>query len=184
VHKVSIIPRGLGALGYTMQLTLEERYIVQRPELYDKLTVLMGGRAAEQMMYGVLSTGAADDLERATVLARRMIVQYGMSDVLGPQAYGSQHQESRFLPGVVIPGDRQFSERTAESVDAEVTALLSRLYDRALEILRVNRPSLEALAHELLVQEVVEGERLRTLLAGAKMPPGEGAETGAPGHVH
>jgi cell division protease FtsH len=181
VHKVSIIPRGLGALGYTMQLPLEERYIVQRQELYDKITVLMGGRAAEQVMYGVMSTGAADDLERATQLARRMIVQYGMSDVLGPQAYAHGHEESRFLPGVVIPGERQFSEHTAEAIDVEVSTLLARLYERALEIIRFNRERLEALAHELLIEEVVEGDRLRSVLEGAGMP--QGSEEGvAPIH--
>src|SRR5215813_13340006 len=96
VHKVSIIPRGMGALGYTMQLPLEERYIVQRPELYDKITVLFGGRAAEQLIFGELSTGAGDDLERATDMAGRIIVQYGIREQLGPQAYARYREESRF----------------------------------------------------------------------------------------
>jgi cell division protease FtsH len=172
VHKVSIIPRGLGALGYTMQLPLEERYIVQKGELLDKITVWFGGRAAEQVMYGSISTGAHDDLERATEMARRMIIQYGMGDTLGPQAYPPDQRESRYLPGVVVPGERAYSERTAEAVDEEVRGLLSRLYDRAVEIIRFNKAHLEALAHELLETEVLDGDRLRTILEGAALPAG------------
>ncbi len=172
VHKVSIIPRGLGALGYTMQLPLEERYIAQRQELLDKITVMFGGRAAEQIMYGEISTGAADDLERATALVRRMIVQYGMSETLGPQAYAHSREESRFLPGVVVQSnERVYSETTAENVDAEVTSLLRRLYERAHDVIQFNRRYLEALAHTLLAEEVVDGERLRELLEGASLPP-------------
>jgi cell division protease FtsH len=171
VHKVSIIPRGLAALGYTMQLPLEERHIVQRRELLDKITVMFGGRAAEQAMYGEISTGAADDLERATELARRMIIQYGMSETLGPQAYARSREESRFLPGVVVQSnDRVYSEMTAEGVDAEVTSLLRRLFQRALDVILFNRRHLEALAQALLAEEVIDGDRLRALLAGATLP--------------
>ena len=186
VHKVSIIPRGLGALGYTMQLPLEERYIVQRPELFDKITVLFGGRAAEQIMFGEISTGAADDLERATELARRMIVQYGMSQNLGPQAYARSREESRFLPGVVVQSnERVYSEQTAELVDGEVTALLNRLYERALDVLSHNRRYLEALAQTLLDAEVIEGEHLRTILDGAALPPErEAPAPSAPSPMH
>jgi cell division protease FtsH len=186
VHKVSIIPRGLGALGYTMQLPLEERYIVQRQELYDKITVLFGGRAAEQMMFGEISTGAADDLERATEMARRMIVQYGMSAALGPQAYGRGREESRYMPGMLVEGrERPYSEQTAELVDVEVTALLRRLFERALDVIQHNRRQLEDLAQALLAEEVIDGERLRTLLKGATLPEGvEGEELGATAPVH
>src|SRR5262245_10351682 len=98
VHKVSMIPRGLGALGYTMQLPLEDRYLMTRTELLDKITVLMGGRAAERVVFGEISTGASDDLQRATDLARRMVMQFGMSTILGPQAVAHLDgtQESRF----------------------------------------------------------------------------------------
>ena len=172
VHKVSIIPRGMGALGYTMQLPLEERYIVQRRELYDKITVLFGGRAAEQLVFGEISTGAADDLERATELARRMVMSYGMGDALGPQAYGRSREESRFLPGVVVESrERVISEQTAELVDSEVTQLLRTLYERALEVIRANRHYLDDLAAALLAEEVIDGERLRVILDGASMPP-------------
>jgi cell division protease FtsH len=171
VHKVSIIPRGMGALGYTMQLPIEDRYIVQRQEIYDKITVLFGGRAAEQIMFGEISTGAADDLERATELARRMILQYGMSESLGPQAYGRSREESRYLPGVVVERrEHGFADQTAESIDAEVTALLRRLYERAVDVLVHNRHYLEELAGALLADEVIDGDRLRQLLEGASLP--------------
>jgi cell division protease FtsH len=184
VHKVSIIPRGMGALGYTMQLPLEERYLVQRRELYDRITVLFGGRAAEQVVFGEISTGASDDLERATELARRMIVQYGMSEVLGPQAYGRSREESRFLPGVVVESrDRLFSEQLAESIDGELTMLLRRLYERAVDIIQTNRAHLEALAQALLTDEVIDGERLRVILKDASLPPGR-EEAAAPPPVH
>jgi cell division protease FtsH len=189
VHKVSIIPRGTGALGYTMQLPLEEHFIVQRPELLDKITVLFGGRAAELIMFGEVSTGAADDLERATELARRMIVQYGMSKTLGPQAYAHSQQESRFLPGVVVQSnERVYSERTAEAVDEEVTDLLNRLESRAVAVLAHNRRYLEELAQTLLADEVLEGDRLRTILQGASLPAeaaeAEGTRPSAPSRVH
>jgi cell division protease FtsH len=183
VHKVSIIPRGLGALGYTMQLPLEERYLVQKQELEDKILVLMGGRAAEQVTYGTISTGAHDDLERATELARRMVVQYGMGESLGPQAYPPVDRESRFLPGVVVPTERVYSERTAEAVDDEVNALLRRLYDRARLIIEYNRRHLDVLAHELLREEVLEGDRLHQILAGAGLPPDAEVAASPPG-VH
>ena len=189
VHKVSIIPRGMAALGYTMQLPLEERFIVQRAELLDKITVLFGGRAAEQIMFGEISTGAADDLERATELARRMIVQYGMSKKLGPQAYAHSREESRFLPGVVVQSnERVYSEQTAEGVDEEVTELLYRLEGRALDVLAHNRRYLEELAQTLLADEVLEGDRLRAILKGASLPPeaseSEATRPPAPSPVH
>jgi len=171
VHKVSIIPRGMGALGYTMQLPTEERYITQRRELYDKITVLMGGRAAEEIFFNELSTGAVDDLDRATETVRRMIIQYGMGDTLGPQSYRSREEGGRFLmPGAAAEA-RLVSEKTAEAVDAEVSATLRRLYDRALRVIRANRSQIEALAQVLLADEVVEGVRLRELLQGAQLPP-------------
>jgi len=184
VHKVSIIPRGLGALGYTMQLPIEDRYILQYRELLDRIVVLFGGRAAEELMFNEISTGAADDLEHATELARRMIVQYGMSSELGPQAYARSREESRFLPGVVVQSnERVFSEDTAERVDGELTALLRQLYGRALSVLSHNRRYLENLAQALLTEEVLEGERIRSILDGASLPPDFEEET-APAPIH
>jgi cell division protease FtsH len=169
VHKVSIIPRGFGALGYTMQLPTEERYITQQRELLDKVTVLMGGRAAEETFFGEISTGAIDDLERATEIVRRMVIQYGMGNTLGPQAYRPR-DEGRMLGPVGPIETRLVSDKTAESVDAEVTALLRRLYDRALRVIKANRPQAERLAKALLEDEVVDGDKLRDALRGATLP--------------
>ena len=117
VHKVSMIPRGLGALGYTMQLPLEDRYLMTRPELLDKITVLMGGRAAEKVVFNEVSTGATDDLQRATDLARRMVSQFGMSAVLGPQSVDhlGDGASQRFLQAPQLLGERGYSERTQQT---------------------------------------------------------------------
>jgi len=184
VHKVSIIPRGVSALGYTMQLPLEDRYLMQRPELYDRITVLMGGRAAEQIVYREISTGGQDDLERATDLARRMVVQYGMSEELGPQSYGGSFRESRFLPGVMMPTERLYSEHTARIVDGEVLIVLQACLERAISVIGHNREPLEKLADALLTDEVLEGDRLRELLRGAQVPEEARAEEGEGTEVH
>jgi cell division protease FtsH len=172
VHKVSMIPRGLGALGYTMQLPLEDRYLMTRPELLDKITVLMGGRAAEKVIFNEISTGATDDLQRATDLARRMVAQFGMSTVLGPQSV--QHlvtpAESRFLAGLGAQLDRGYSERTQQLIDQEVSDLLRRAFDRAVALLEHNRRQLLALAAKLRENEVIEGDELRQSLEGADAP--------------
>jgi cell division protease FtsH len=173
VHKVSMIPRGLGALGYTMQLPLEDRYLMTRPELLDKLTVLMGGRAAEKVVFNEVSTGAADDLQRATDLARRMIAQFGMSTVLGPQSVeqlgGAADQ--RFLQVPQLVAERGYSERTQQLIDQEVSELLKRAFERAVALLEHNRGQLLALAARLREKEVIEGDELRQALEGAEAPP-------------
>jgi cell division protease FtsH len=177
VHKVSMIPRGLGALGYTMQLPLEDRYLMTRPELLDKITVLMGGRAAERVVFNEVSTGATDDLQRATDLARRMVSQFGMSMVLGPQSVdhlgGSADQ--RFLQSPQLLVERGYSERTQQLIDQEVGELLKRAFDRAVALLEHNRSQLLALAARLREKEVIEGEELRAALEGAEAPPALGA---------
>jgi cell division protease FtsH len=172
VHKVSMIPRGLGALGYTMQLPLEDRYLMTRPELLDKITVLMGGRAAERVVFNEVSTGATDDLQRATDLARRMVAQFGMSSVLGPQSVDSLSAptEGRFMPGVQM-AERGHSERTQQLIDQEVSELLRRAFERAVALLEHNRSQLLALAARLREKEVIEGEELREALEGAEAPP-------------
>ena len=173
VHKVSMIPRGLGALGYTMQVPLEDRYLMTRPELLDKITVLMGGRAAEKVVFNEVSTGATDDLQRATDLARRMVSQFGMSSLLGPQAVDhlGSSAEQRFLQGGAAVADRGYSERTQQIIDQEVGELLRRSFDRATALLEHNRPQLLALAAKLREKEVIEGEELRRTLEGAEAPP-------------
>jgi cell division protease FtsH len=172
VHKVSMIPRGLGALGFTMQLPLEDRYLMTRPELLDKITVLMGGRAAEKVIFNETSTGATDDLERATDLARRMIAQFGMSTVLGPQsiAHLDGSGQGHFMGGLGS-GDRGYSERTQQIIDQEVGELLRRAFDRAVALLEHNRAQLLALATKLREKEVIEGDELRLTLEGAEAPP-------------
>jgi cell division protease FtsH len=172
VHKVSMIPRGMHALGYTMQLPLEDRYLMSRPELLDKITVLMGGRAAERLVFQEVSTGATDDLERATDLARRMVAQFGMSAALGPQsvAHLDGRAEGRFLPGVTLGGERGYSERMQEIIDQEVGEILRLTFDRALGLLEHNRAQLLQLAALLQEKEVLEGEELVHVLEGAEAP--------------
>jgi cell division protease FtsH len=184
VHKVSMIPRGLGALGFTMQLPLEDRYLMSRHELLDKITVLMGGRAAEKLIFGETSTGASDDLQRATDLARRMVTQFGMSALLGPVSLARLDgvPEARFLPGLTI-SERGYSERTQQAVDSEVGDVLRRSFERAFTLLEHNRKQLLDLAARLRDKEVLEGPELREVLAGAELPPDERRE-GAPLTAH
>jgi cell division protease FtsH len=173
VHKVSMIPRGMSALGYTMQLPLEDRYLMTRPELLDKITVLMGGRAAERVIFNEVSTGATDDLQRATDLARRMVAQFGMSSMLGPQSV--EHLggtgEARFLGAGPLIADRGYSEKTQQLIDQEVSELLRRAFDRAVALLEHNKSQLLALAAKLREKEVIEGDELRGTLEGAEAPP-------------
>jgi cell division protease FtsH len=167
-----MIPRGLGALGYTMQLPLEDRYLMTRQELYDKITVLMGGRAAEQAIFTEISTGGSDDLTRATDLARRMVTQFGMSEVVGPETLQEESlHEERFLPGVRFPGSRTWSDRTAELVDGEVAEILRRALRRAIRLVQHNLHQVRAMAQKLLEKEVLEGDELREALVGAEAPP-------------
>ncbi|HZS38947.1 MAG TPA: ATP-dependent zinc metalloprotease FtsH [Polyangia bacterium] len=187
VHKVSMIPRGLGALGFTMQLPLEDRYLMSRPELLDKITVLMGGRAAEKLVFGEISTGASDDLQRATDLARRMVTQFGMSTLLGPVSLTRLDgaMESRFLPGVTFGGEKGYSERTQQVIDSEIGDLLRGSFERATALLEHNRKQLLDLAARLRDKEVLEGPELREVLAGAELPPDEHQPAeGAPLSAH
>ena len=154
VHKVSIIPRGVGALGYTIQRPIEDRYLMTRAELENKMAVLLGGRAAELLVFGEVSTGAADDLARATDIARAMVLRYGMSDALGSVAY--DRDRSPFLqPALPIPQERFYGEGTAQAVDAAVRILIDRALDRASGILGRNRTLLDRAAASLLETETL-----------------------------
>jgi len=165
VHKVTIIPRGVGALGMTYQLPTEDRFIMTRSELEDRIAVLLGGRVAEELVYGEVSTGAHNDLERATELARLMVMKYGMSERVGLATYGERMPQ--FLKGVAgWGGERDFSEDTARAIDAEVRDMLERLHDRVHGILTTKKAALRAGAAELKQIETLEGERLRRVLAG------------------
>jgi cell division protease FtsH len=173
VHKISIIPRGVAALGYTQQLPTDERYLIQRKELKDRLAVLMGGRAAEELVFSEISTGAGNDLERATDMARRMVAELGMSPKLGPVNFS--RKQSAFLQ--MENGHIDYSEATAQLIDAELQLLLEEGYERALTILRADRDILDRLAQLLLEKEVVDRRELRELM-GAATAGQTGGETG------
>ncbi len=165
VKKISIVPRGMGALGYMQQLP-EERMLFQEDELHDRLAVLLGGRAAEQVVFGKVSTGASNDLERATDLARRMVCEFGMSATIGPVVYA--RQESRFLHTRAESGAVAASEATAREIEMEVQALVTGAFERACRILERRRPEFEAVARHLLEHEVMEREDLLRILEGAR----------------
>ncbi|MGQ0562445.1 MAG: ATP-dependent zinc metalloprotease FtsH [Gemmatimonadota bacterium] len=166
VHKISIIPRGVAALGYTQQLPTEDRYLIQRGELEDRLTVLLGGRAAEEIVFAEISSGASNDLERATEMARQMVTQLGMSEAVGPVTFG--RARGTFLQPQAVPEQREYSEATAQVIDGEVRRLVVEAYARALEILGRDRDFLEAIARKLLEKEVMDRAELRELLG---LPP-------------
>jgi len=154
VHKVSIIPRGVGALGYTIQRPTEDRYLMTRAELENKMAVLLGGRAAETLVFGEISTGAADDLARVTDIARAMVLRYGMSDALGSVAY--DRDRSPFLqPNLPLPQERSYSEDTAHTVDAAVRTLVDHALEHAAVILQRNRALLDRTAIALLETETL-----------------------------
>src|SRR5690606_32411859 len=161
VHKISIIPRGVAALGYTQQLPADDRYLIQRQELYDRIAVLLAGRAAEEIVFGEISTGAGNDLERATDIARRMVAELGMSSRIGP--VNLMRRQGMFVQSE--NGHGEYSEATAQVIDSEVQKLLVDGYNRAIEILRRDRAVLEALAQLLLEKEVVDRHELRALMA-------------------
>jgi cell division protease FtsH len=183
VHKISIIPRGLAALGYTLQLPLEDRYLMSREELLDKMAGLMGGRAAEEIVVGSVSTGASNDFKQATEIARLMVTEYGMSDALGPVSL-AERSRSPFLRGaeaMAPPGDRQYSERTQRRIDQEVSRLIDEAMARARNLVTTHREALGKVAARLLQNEVMEGDELRKILSesGALPPPKEGPAAAA-----
>jgi len=163
VHRVSIIPRGIGALGYTMQLPTEDRYLMTKHELEDRMAVMMGGRVAEELTFQEISTGAQNDLFRATDIARSMVREYGMSDKLGPITF-ERERRPMFLEMVMPPGAKDYSEATAKEIDQEVARLVQAAHRRAREVLEARRAVLEKVAKALLEKEVLEGDELRAFL--------------------
>jgi cell division protease FtsH len=161
VHKVSIIPRGVGALGYTIQRPTEDRFLMTREELENKMAVLLGGRAAEQTVFGHLSTGAADDLVKVTNIARSMATRYGMVESLGNIAYEEERQP--YLPEIAPQGPRGYSEQTAHEIDVAEREIVKAAYDKALVILTRERPVLERGAELLLQKETLTGDELADL---------------------
>jgi cell division protease FtsH len=171
VHRVSIIPRGAAALGMTMQRPLEDRYLLTEPELLDRLSILMGGRTAEEIAFKQASTGAQNDLERATEIARAMVVEFGMSPKLGPLSFGRDgFRSSEGRP--LFPGERpEMSEETARLVDGEVSRLLNEAHERAGIILNEDRQLLSDLSRVLMAREVIEGKQLQRYLGGDEPIP-------------
>ncbi len=172
VHKVTIIPRGVGALGITYQLPTEDRYILRRTELEDRIGVMLGGHAAEELVYGELSTGAHNDLERATGLARAMVMRYGMSERLGPLTFGGDGGPIflRRNGAGWEAGEREYSEETARAIDEEVRRIIDVIYGRVRALLGAKKDVLLRAAEVLKVRETLEGEELRRLLAGEPLP--------------
>ena len=167
VHKISIVQRGFGALGYTMQLPLEDRYLMQRQDLLNQLAVLLGGRTAEEIALGEISTGAQNDLQRATDIARAMVTEWGMSETLGAINYDGA-KRSKFLDIPIGPERGAYAEDTARLIDAEVKRIMTGAHAQARQILTSHRDMLETVTRKLLVQEVMEGEELRQILG---VPP-------------
>ncbi len=177
VSKISIIPRGIGALGYTQQLPTEDRYLLKRSELLDRLDVLLGGRVAEELVFGDVSTGAQDDLQRATDMARHMVMQYGMSERLGQVTFDSP-RAGTFLQVADGPSRPNYSEETARLIDQDVASLIGDAHGRVRRTLTEKRPALDALARMLLEHEVVDRAALDQVLQS--QPPARLREASAP----
>ena len=167
VSKISIIPRGIAALGYTQQLPTEDRYLMTRDELLDRLKVLLGGRVSEEIIFGDISTGAQNDLQRATDIARRMIMEYGMSEKLGPLTFVSEPRSAHLDLGMGSQG-REFSEKTAQQIDEEIAGIIEETHGNVTKILTHRRDMLEKLAKILLEKESIDGEELTKFMDEVK----------------
>jgi cell division protease FtsH len=162
VHKISIIPRGIAALGYTQQQPTEDRYLMTRSELLDRLAVLLGGRVAEELVFGEISTGAQNDLQRATDIVRSMVTEYGMSDRLGLVTY-ERARQPMFLPESFAPS-KTYSEAKAGQIDEEISQVMEQAHQRVRGILSAQRKVLDDLARLVSQQEMVPGDVLRKML--------------------
>ncbi|MEM8502429.1 MAG: ATP-dependent zinc metalloprotease FtsH [Cyanobacteria bacterium P01_D01_bin.1] len=168
VEKISIVPRGMAALGYTLQLPTEDRFLRDEAELKGQIATMLGGRSAEEVVFGSITTGAANDLQRATDVAEQMVTSYGMSQVLGPLAY-DRSKQNNFLDNGAAPNARRLvSDETAKAIDEEVKSIVEAAHQRALKILKDNRDLLETISQQLLEEEVIEGESLREMLSGVE----------------
>src|SRR5688500_3021696 len=168
VHKISIVQRGFGALGYTMQLPLEDRYLLTREDLLSQLSVLLAGRSAEEIKFGHISTGAQNDLQRATDIARAMVTEFGMSEVLGA-VNDNGHNRSAFLDTPFAQERGNYAEETAQKIDTEVKRILMEAYDTAGQVLRERQGILDQLSERLLEKEVIESEELLAIMG--PLPP-------------
>ena len=169
VHKISIIPRGHAALGYTLQLPEEDRFLTSRSDLLNRISILLSGRVSEELVFGDVTSGAANDLERSTRTARQMVTELGMSERLGLVKLGRKHEEI-FL-GRDISEDRDYSEEVAYAIDQEVKAIIDSCYAKAKEILTEKRELLDRIASVLLEREVLDGKEFEALMNGEELPP-------------
>jgi cell division protease FtsH len=169
VEKISIVPRGVGALGYTLQLPEEDRFLMAEDEIRGRLAILLAGRSSEEIVLGVVSTGASDDIQKATDLAERMVTLYGMSDKIGPVALEKVQQQ--FLEGFPTNPRRAVSPKVAEVIDQEVSEIIENAHHMAINILKSNRELLEEMTEQLLQQEILEGAQLTRYLAQVTVPP-------------
>ena len=183
VQKISIIPRGIGALGYTIQRPIEDRFLMDRAELEHKLAVLLGGRAAESLCFPAISTGAADDLQKATEIARSMVARYGMAPDLGQVAYDADAQ--RFVTPIANAGQgpRWYSEATAAQIDAAIKKIIDAAFDKARALLMLNRDLLQEVARTLLAQETLSGGTLEAIAKRVKCAHAEERGLALPPHA-
>jgi len=177
VHKVTIIPRGM-ALGVTMQLPVDDKHNYTRDYLNDQIAILLGGRIAEEITMNGMTTGAGNDLERSTELARKMTCEWGMSDALGPLTFGKK-EEQIFL-GREIAQHQDYSEDTAIRIDQEIKRIVTDNYDKARALLEQHRAGLDRIAEELLIREVLDAEQVRMLVAGQALEEYKPAIAGVP----
>jgi cell division protease FtsH len=168
VHKVTIIPRGR-ALGVTMQLPEQDRYSMDREQILQNISVLFGGRIAEEVFMGQLTSGASNDFERATEMARRMVTQWGMSDKLGPMVYGEN--EGEVFLGRSITTHKNVSEATMQQVDAEIRHIIDQQYTLARKLIEDNRDKVEAMAKALLDWETIDADQIDDIMAGRPPRP-------------
>jgi len=173
VHKISIVQRGFGALGYTMQLPLEDRYLLTREDLQSQLSVLLAGRSAEEIAFGRISTGAQNDLQRATDIARSMVTEFGMSDLLGAVNYDG-NKRPLFIDSPFASERGNYSEETALKIDAEVKRILGEAHETARRVLRDRRATLDALSERLLEKEVIEAEELKLIMGSVPLKDPDG----------
>jgi cell division protease FtsH len=177
VQKISIIPRGIAALGYTMQTPTEDRFLMSKSELLNRVATLLGGRAAEEIVFEDISTGAHNDLARATDIARSMVKEYGMSPKVG-QVYFAREKRNKFL-NIPMEGAVEYSEATAELIDSEVRQIITDQYSRAIEILSKKREMLDQGANILLEKEKIEGMELKALMGETSLQSAQGLKKGA-----
>ena len=175
VQKISIIPRGVAALGYTLQLPTEDRFVITKSELENKIAVYLGGRVAEEIIYQEISTGARDDLLKATDIAKNMIKAYGMSEQLGQISF-DQDQQPMFLPNGQSPGPGDYSEETARAIDTEIRRIIDAQYARVSALLRAKTQILKDAARALLDKETLTGEELRAIAFPADQPDTDAAQ--------